>query len=166
MQAGNVRQSLKNNNIAGLFIAGSIYQQHLSFSFSGAVSIFQPRSSRMWPERIPTEFQRNHLSSCQQRGVLLPPASPPSPERLSGREAVRHVTAAATNRASSGRISTSFLGQFSIFRHFNCFIPPVEIRLFAWLHQTLSPYWGAWINKLYPANFLSWNIWNCCRFSV
>lgn len=51
-------------------------------------------------------------------------------------------------------------------RHFNTFIPPVEIRLFAWLHQTLSPYRGAWINKLYPANFLSWNLWNCCRFSV
>lgn len=42
----------------------------------------------------------------------------------------------------------------------------VEIRLFTWLYQTLSPYWGVWINKLYPANLLFWNLWNCCRFSV
>lgn len=60
--------------------------------FSGAVAIFQPLISSVWPEGLRLELERDLFSSSRYRRVLLSSASSPSPERLSGREAVRHVT--------------------------------------------------------------------------
>lgn len=59
---------------------------------SGTVAIFQPLSSCVWPEGLRFELERNLFSSSRHRRILLPSASSPSPERLSGRKAVRHVT--------------------------------------------------------------------------
>lgn len=59
---------------------------------SGTVAIFQPLRSCVWPEGLRFELERNLFSSSRHRRILLPSASSPSPERLSGRKAVRHVT--------------------------------------------------------------------------
>lgn len=61
-------------------------------SCSGTVSIFRPLGSSVRPEGLRFELERNLLSPSQPGRILLSPAAPPSPEHLSGRQAVCHVT--------------------------------------------------------------------------
>lgn len=68
--------------------------------YSGTVSVFQPLSSCVWQEGLRFEPKRNLFSPSQHRRILLPSAASPSPKRLSGREAVRHVTKPQRHRTS------------------------------------------------------------------
>lgn len=68
------------------------------FVSSGPVSIFQPLGSGVRQEGLRPEPKRNLFPPSQQRRIVLPSAPSPSPECLSGREALRHVTEEMTER--------------------------------------------------------------------